>query len=71
MRSIREIREIAFLFLGKRVIVILKSGVRVRGVIVSVGLFSLVLRVRVGKKFVRRTIRFRNILAIIPRRRHF
>lgn len=61
-----EIRHFARRHVGRRrrVIVVLRSGRRIEGVIVFVGLLSLILRMRVRGVFVRRRIFFRDIVRI-------
>ena len=49
---------------SRRVIIVLRSGRRIEGVIVFVGLLSLILRMRVRGVFVRRRIFFRDIVRI-------
>ncbi len=60
-----EIRRFARRHFGRRVIVVLRSGRRIEGVIVFAGLFSLILRVRIRGVFVRRRIFYRDIARII------
>lgn len=59
-----EIRRFARRHVGRRVIVVLRSGRRIEGVIVFAGLLSLILRVRVRGVFVRRRIFYREIARI-------
>ncbi|MNJ58992.1 hypothetical protein D3C77_546530 [compost metagenome] len=62
--TIAEIRRFARRNLGRRVEVELRSGRVVEGVIVFAGIFSLILRIRVRGRFIRRRIFFRDILSI-------
>ncbi|MDR0267961.1 acetyl-CoA acetyltransferase [Paenibacillus sp.] len=64
--TIAEIRRVARGNLGRRVIVELKSGRDVEGVIVFAGIFSLILRTRVRGRIVFRRIFYRNIIRIVP-----